>query len=78
MKNNFLFTSHPWFMVGAGSHKACFLTHTSFGFSTLESQNVYILSPSMNLSLSLSIKGIPLETQSDLNNYGHYFNLGEH
>jgi uncharacterized membrane protein len=28
-------------------------------------------------SFSLSIKGIPLETQSDLNNYGHYFNFGE-
>jgi hypothetical protein len=24
------------------------------------------------------IKGIPLQTQSDLNNYGHYFNFGEH
>ncbi len=27
---------------------------------------------------SLLIKGIPLQTQSDLNNYGHYFNFGEH
>ncbi len=54
MKNNFLFTSHPQFMVGVGSHQACFLTHTSFGFSTFESPNVYILSPSMNLSLSPS------------------------
>lgn len=43
-----IFCSHPIH----GSHKACFLIHTSFGFFALESPNVYIFSPSMNLFLS--------------------------